>query len=169
MLKKVNNNKKEIDKIIEEIYKNNYVELCKDQYCNYILQCILNNYNEYMDKTFEKVKGNIYEFSKKEFFSHTLNIIEIIIIHGKDELKKDICKEILENDKKYNNYIENLIKDKYGNKMLVKIMEQCSKDIAGDLINRIVKIIKDIPENEKNEYCQLIWNIQKKLKYYKIK
>ena len=169
LLRIENNNKEEINKIIEEIYKNDFIELCKDQYCNYLLQCILNHCNrEYFDITFEKIKGNIYELSKKEFSSHALPIIEIIIIHGKDEQKKDICKEILENDKKYKNYIENLIKDKFCNKMLIKIIDEFPKDIAEGIIKRIVEIIKDIPENEKKEYIQLIWNIQNKLKYYKI-
>ena len=141
--------KEKIKIIIDKIYENDLVGLCKDPYCNYIIQTIIDNYNEYIDKTFEKIKGNIYEFSQKDFSSYALPIIAKIIINGKNEIKKEICQEILENDKNNKDFILDLIIDKSGNYLLQIIMDKCPKEIAGDLINRLKEVMNNIPPDDK--------------------
>lgn len=136
-------------KMIEKIYEMNLIELCKDQYSNYILQLILDNYKEkYIDKTLGKIKGNIKEFLSEEHAIHASYIIEKIIIYGNENQKKEICDEIIENDNKTKDFISNLMKDKNCNYIIQKIIDNCrEEEIIKRIIGNIPKEKKDIKGN----------------------
>ena len=143
------NSEEKKNKMIEKIYEMNLIELCKDQYSNYILQLILDNYKEkYIDKTLGKIKGNIKEFLSEEHAIHASYIIEKIIIYGNENQKKEICDEIIENDNKTKDFISNLMKDKNCNYIIQKIIDNCpEEEIIKRIIGNIPKEKKDIKGN----------------------
>lgn len=143
------NSEEKKTKMIEKIYEMNLIELCKDQYSNYILQLILDNYKEkYIDKTLGKIKGNIKEFLSEEHAIHASYIIEKIIIYGNENQKKEICDEIIENDNKTKDFISNLMKDKNCNYIIQKIIDNCpEEEIIKRIIGNIPKEKKDIKGN----------------------
>lgn len=153
LFNKLSNDEKKI-KMVEKIYEMNLIELCKGQYSNYILQLILENYNEkFIDKTLEKIKGNIKEFLSKEHAPHASYIIEKIIIYGNENQKKEIFDEIIENDDKSKNFINNLINDKNGNYLIQKIIDNCPKE--EEIIKRIKNIIPKPKKEIKGNYIYI--------------
>lgn len=151
------NSEEKKNKMIEKIYEMNLIELCKDQYSNYILQLILDNYKEkYIDKTLGKIKGNIKEFLSEEHAIHASYIIEKIIIYGNENQKKEICDEIIENDNKTKDFISNLMKDKNCNYIIQKIIDNCpEEEIIKRIIGNIPKEKKDIKGNYTYIYSNL--------------
>ena len=154
------NSEEKKTKMIEKIHEMNLIELCKDQYSNYILQLILDNYKEkYIDKTLGKIKGNIKEFLSEEHAIHASYIIEKIIIYGNENQKKEICDEIIENDNKTKDFISNLMKDKNCNYIIQKIIDNCpEKEIIKRIIGNIPKEKKDI----KGNYTYIYNNLKEK-------
>ena len=153
LLMKLENKEKRIN-MIDAIFEDDIIELCKNEYSNYVINIILCNNKEYTDKVFQSVKGHIYELSKDEYALYSLQIIEQLIENGNEDVKKQICEEIFENDNKDNNYIAYLIKNRCGNYLIRKIIEHCSEEIIKEIINRIKK-------NNKENKGYLIYIIQK--------
>ena len=146
LLKKLQN-KENIINIVDEIFKNDIFELCKDQYGNYVLGVILDKNHEYVKTVFEKIKGHIYELSENKFALYSFQIIEKLIFYGNEEHKKQICEEILKSDDKDNNYILRLINDKCGIFLIGIIIDFCSEDIIKEIFKRIKKKTKEIKKN----------------------
>ena len=152
------NSEEKKTKMIEKIYEMNLIELCKDQYSNYILQLILDNYKEkYIDKTLGKIKGNIKEFLSEEHAIHASYIIEKIIIYGNENQKKEICDEIIENDNKNKDFISNLMKDKNCNYIIQKIIDNCPED---EIIKRIKGNIPKEKKDIKGNYTYIYNNLK---------
>lgn len=152
------NSEEKKTKMIEKIYEMNLIELCKDQYSNYILQLILDNYKEkYIDKTLGKIKGNIKEFLSEEHAIHASYIIEKIIIYGNENQKKEICDEIIENDNKTKDFISNLMKDKNCNYIIQKIIDNCPED---EIIKRIKGNIPKEKKDIKGNYTYIYNNLK---------
>ena len=154
------NSEEKKNKMIEKIYEMNLIELCKDQYSNYILQLILDNYKEkYIDKTLGKIKGNIKEFLSEEHAIHASYIIEKIIIYGNENQKKEICDEIIENDNKTKDFISNLMKDKNCNYIIQKIIDNCPEE---EIIKRIIGNIPKEKKDIKGNYTYIYNNLKEK-------
>ena len=152
------NSEEKKTKMIEKIYEMNLIELCKDQYSNYILQLILDNYKEkYIDKTLGKIKGNIKEFLSEEHAIHASYIIEKIIIYGNENQKKEICDEIIENDNKNKDFISNLMKDKNCNYIIQKIIDNCPEE---EIIKRIKGNIPKEKKDIKGNYTYIYNNLK---------
>ena len=141
-------NEEKLINLINEIINDNIIELCKDQYSNYVLKIILSKDKKFLDIIFEKIKGNLAELTKNIYALYSIHIIEFIIKYGNDKQKKEICEEIIENDNKDNNYILNLINDNCGNFLIGTIIDFCPLDIIQEIINRIKKNFpKDLKRN----------------------
>ena len=142
LIMKLENKEKRIN-MINAIFEDVIIELCKNEYSNYVISIILIKNKEYTENVFQKVKGHIYELSKDKYALYSLQIIEKLIENGNEEIKKQICEEIIENDNKDNNYISYLIKDKCGNYLIRAIIEYCSEEIIKEIIDRIKKNNKE--------------------------
>jgi len=141
LLYKLNELQKEKDNennnLIDIICENNFDELCKNQYSNYILQFLIENYQNKIEFICNKLKGNIYKYSIDNYASY---IIQKVIDNGNGQQRDQIGKEIIENDKGNNNKgnnIMNLVRHKNGNYVIQKIIQFCSSNVKKDIINRI--------------------------------
>ena len=63
---------KENNNLINIICENNFDELCKNQYSNYILQVIVENYKNKIEFICNKLKGNIYNYSLDNYASYII-------------------------------------------------------------------------------------------------
>ena len=127
-------------KILDEIYEK-YTEICQDQYGNYVIQNILHKMQKGTcdNKFFEALKGKVYEYSLHKFAS---NVIEACLGVGNEKQVKDIVKEMLIQDEESedNEVIVNLVKDKYGNYVIQKMIEVSDKEDKEIIIQRIVNL-----------------------------
>ena len=127
-------------KILDEIY-DKYIEICQDQYGNYVIQNILHKMQKGTcdDKFFTALKGKIYEYSLHKFAS---NVIEACLGVGNEQQVKGIVKEMLIQDEESedNEVIVNLVKDKYGNYVIQKMIEVSDKEDKEIIIQRIVNL-----------------------------
>ena len=139
-----------INKIFEK-YKDKLNYLCKNQYSNYILQYILENYKNYIENINKSLLGNIYKFSLDKYAS---NIVEKVLEYGNKEQKDEIGKEIINN----NDCILNLSNNNYGNYVIQKAIEFCSEDIGKE----IIKKVREIPKDKRGKYWKYIYNILEK-------
>ena len=145
--------KKIIDKIFET-HKNNLIDLCKSQFGNYIIQLILEKYND--NYTFESIckelKSNVYQFSLNKTGCY---IIEKVLENGNNAQKNEIGKEIIEEDNKNKDCIITLVNDKYGNYVIQRAVAYCSEDIGKEINKRV----KNIDEQKRGKYWNFVNNI----------
>lgn len=152
-------NKEEKQKILNEIYIK-FNELCLDQYGNYVIQSILENMNKSIDDNFlSLIKGKVFEYSVHKYAS---NVIERILTDGNAKQIKEIVDEIIEKDNQDNGTIENVVKDRFGNYVIQKMIEnsdKTNKDI-------IVKKILDSPViRKKDGFCKHVMTFIEKQGY----
>lgn len=142
ILKKIKDNetKKEIiikdgetkrEHLIKEIFNHNLDNLYKNKYNNHILKYIIENYNKYIEPVYQQIKGKINELSKDNYASY---IIEMLLIKGKNELKEQILKDIIEVDKDKN---ENFNNDKCIEYIITH--NYLTEEIIKDIIKRYKK------------------------------
>ena len=147
-----------IDRIFEE-YKNILI-LCKDEYSNYILQYILENYPNNIEYFINHIKNNVYNLSQEKASS---NIIEKILEYGDDKQRDLIGKEIIEKDndeKEEKSLINKLSNHQYGNYVVQKMIEYCSEPVKKELIKRV----NNISPKDRSKYWYYIENIIEKNK-----
>lgn len=123
---------KEKNIILQEIYER-INELCMDQYGNYVIQNIVEKIKE-NGKVFEALKGKIYEYSKHKFAS---NVIEKCLSVGTREQINLIVQEIIEFDNRNNEVLFTLVKDKYGNYVVQKMIEVADLNAKEILVKKI--------------------------------
>jgi len=146
---------KENNNLIDIICDNNFDEICKNQYSNYILQLIIENHKDKIEFICNKLKGNIYNYSLDNYASY---IIQKIIEIGNSQQRDQIGKEIIENNKSGNNEensIMELVKHKNGNFVIQKVIQFCSSDIK----NQIIKKIKINNYIKRGKYSKYVCNI----------
>ena len=146
-------NEEKKNKIIEQIFTQDFDELCKNKYSNYVLQSIIGKYGVKIEDISEKLKGKISEFSLDNCASH---IVEKILVYGNKKQRDEIGKEIIEEDKKNNNCITTLVTHMNGNYVIQKAIEYCSDDIKREIIQRINS------KNIKGKYSKYVYNIMDK-------
>ena len=140
-----------INKIFEK-YKDKVNYLCKNQFSNYILQYILENYTNYIENINKSLQGNIYILSLDKYAS---NIVEKVLEYGNKEQKDEIGKELINNN---NDCILNLSNNNYGNYVIQKAIEFCSEDIGKE----IIKKVREIPKDKRGKYWKYIYNVLEK-------
>ena len=151
-----NNEKEEGSKIIDkifEIYKDNFLVLCKGEYTNYILQLTLEKYKNRIKYILEQIKGNIYTLSLDQSAS---NIIDKLIEYGDNEQRDEIGKEIININRKGDiKIIESLTNNKYGNYVIQKLIKYCSSGIKEEIITGI----NNIPMKKRKKSWRIVKDI----------
>ena len=118
---------KEIKKII--------IDLCQDQYGNYVIQHILENKKgKNCDEIFSAVEGKVYEMSIHKYAS---NVIERCLHFGSNEEKNRLIEEILSKGEKVHNSLISLVKDKFGNYVVQKMIEYSDKEKKDEIVKKI--------------------------------
>ena len=116
----------------------NINELIQDQYGNYVIQFILENQAiniEDLNPIFLSLKGRIYQYS---FHKYASNVIERCITFGNEHQKMDIINEVYEFTMKDEELIINMVRDKFANYVVQKIIEFSKNEIQQKLINIIL-------------------------------
>ena len=128
--------KDKIKKLIDKMFNNNsIIDLCQNEYSNYIIQYIIEIFKEYIETILKELKGKIIEFSKNKY---GCNIIEKLLTYGNDRQKEQIYEEIIENDINDNECIEILMKNEYGNYIIQKIIDNYKNNNSGDKLKEII-------------------------------
>ena len=130
-------NKKQIQNMLNSLF-NNINDLIQDQYGNYVIQFILENQEINKDDLlpiFYSLKGNIYQYS---FHKYASNVVERCITFGNDYQKREIINEIVELVRRDEEIIINMVRDKFANYVVQKIIEFSDSDIQQYLINIIL-------------------------------
>ena len=121
--------------MLEEINKS-IIELCHDQYGNYVIQHVLEKRNgERCNEIFKALKGKIFDMSIHKFAS---NVIERCLHYGNKEQRDGIIDEVITIDDNVHNSLLGLVKDKFGNYVVQKIIEYSDQEKKELIIKRII-------------------------------
>jgi pumilio RNA-binding family len=122
-------------KLKKEIYKN-LSDLSQDQYGNYVIQHLLEiNKGKDCEEIFRFTKGKVYEMSTHKYAS---NIIERCLYFGSKEKRYSIIDEVLSKDDYLHDSLISLVKDKFGNYVVQKMIENSEEDKKNEIIKRIL-------------------------------
>jgi hypothetical protein len=123
------------------------INLCQDQYGNYVIQHLLNHrLGQKCKEIYKALKGRILEMSMHKFAS---NVIERCLHFGTKEQKDDIINEIIapKGDNKHDPLVT-LVKDKFGNYVIQKIIEYAEPEQKEKIIQKILST--DIAKKKDN-------------------
>ena len=118
--------------VLKETYER-INELCLDQYGNYVIQNIIEKIKD-NEKIYDGIQGKIFEYSLHKFAS---NVVEKCLALGNKVQTQRIVNEIIEQDNKTNNALLSLVKDKYGNYVIQKMIEVADLKSKEILVKRI--------------------------------
>ncbi len=111
---------KEKNQILDLINKN-LIDLCQDQFGNYVIQHILEKHGgKNCPQIYQALKGRIYDMSIHKFAS---NVIEKCLFNGTDEQKTEMINELLNKEDNVHDSLISLVKDKFGNYVVQKMIE----------------------------------------------
>ena len=130
-------NKDQIKFMLNNLFIN-INDLIQDQYGNYVIQYILENQTincEELYPIFYSLRGNIYQYSFHKFAS---NVVERCITFGNEMQKKEIINEVVELVNNDEELIINMVRDRFANYVVQKIIEFSDNDIQQKLINIIL-------------------------------
>ena len=151
--------KEELIKLKKEIYKN-MLDLCQDQYGNYVIQHLLEiNKGKNCEEIFKSLKGKVYEMSIHKYAS---NIIERCLYFGTKEQKYNIIDEVLLKDDYLHDSLISLVKDKFGNYVVQKMIENSEEDKKDEIIK---KILNSYLVKRKEGYTKHVLNYIENLGY----
>ena len=119
--------------VIKEIFPN-VNELCIDQYGNYVIQNIIEKIKN-NQIIYDCIKGKIYEYSIHKFAS---NVIETCLALGTKDQIALIVTEIIEQDNKNSDVLLSLVRDKFGNYVVQKMIEVGDMKSKEILVKKIV-------------------------------
>ena len=139
-------NKDQIKFMLNNLFIN-INDLIQDQYGNYVIQFILENQAincEELYPIFYSLRGNIYQYSFHKFAS---NVVERCITFGNEIQKKEIINEVVELVKKDEELIINMVRDRFANYVVQKIIEFSDNDIQ----QMLIRIIMSRQNKIKNE------------------
>ena len=132
--------------MLSELFKD-INDLIQDQYGNYVIQFILENQsinNDDLISIYDGLKGNVYKYSFHKFAS---NVVERCLTFGDDKKRKEIINEIIELDKSNPDYIINMVKDRFANYVIQKMIEHSDYNNQ----QKLIKIILSKQNKIKNE------------------
>jgi transcriptional regulator of NAD metabolism len=119
---------KEINKII--------IDLCQDQYGNYVIQHILETRKgQKCEEIFKALENKVYEMSIHKYAS---NVIERCLHFGSKEEKDRLIDEVILKGDKMHNSLISLVKDKFGNYVVQKMIEYSDKDKKDEIVKKIL-------------------------------
>lgn len=130
-------NSEQIKHMLNSLFYN-INDLIQDQYGNYVIQFILENQainNQDLLPIFQSLKGNIYQYSFHKFAS---NVIERCITFGNEQQKREIINEVFNLVKRDEELIINMVRDKFANYVVQKIIEFSDSNIQQELIRIIL-------------------------------
>ena len=143
---------KEINKII--------IDLCQDQYGNYVIQHILeNNKGQNCKEIFKALEGKVYEMSIHKFAS---NVIERCLHFGSKEEKDHLIDEIILKGERVHNSLISLVKDKFGNYVVQKMIEYSDNSKKDEIVK---KILSSPTLKKKEGYTKHVLSYIEKLGY----
>ncbi|KAG8049761.1 hypothetical protein GUJ93_ZPchr0009g1041 [Zizania palustris] len=124
---------KDSEGIIDEILQS-ACNLAQDQYGNYVMQHILENGNDHeRGQIITKLAEQVVSMSQNKYAS---NVIEKCFKHGDGAGRDLLIKAILEQTES-NNCLLMMMKDKYGNYVIQKILETCNEHQKEALLSRM--------------------------------
>ena len=127
----------QIKEMLKKIYSH-INELILDKYGNYVVQFIIENNKEIdnLNEIYQAISGYIYNYSLHKFAS---NVIEKALSKGNEKQRKDIINEIILLDEEKKGIIISMVKDKFGNYVIQKMIEYSEPLIKQKIINKILK------------------------------
>lgn len=143
------------DPIYDQIINNYVIELCKDQYGNYVVQHILEKGNRISDKKSicHCLLGDVRLLSVHKYAS---NVVEKWIEYCEEEDKCLLIEELL-GDNNWDSVEENMslykmMDNRYGNYVVQKAIEQATCDQITILQNKIIS--SKLQENQSSNYVK---------------
>jgi hypothetical protein len=139
-------NEEQIKNMLTELF-NDINDLIQDQYGNYVIQFILENQsikNEKLSPIYESLKGNVFKYSFHKFAS---NVLERCLTYGDEKQRKVLIDEIIELDKKNPDFIINMVKDRFANYVIQKMIEFSDNNNQ----QKLIKIIMSKQDKIKND------------------
>ncbi|KAL7719099.1 PUM-HD domain-containing protein [Entamoeba marina] len=132
--------KEQLNKIIPNLMVN-CSELIQDQYGNFVIQRLMDNYPDILTDVISCITGNVVYYSKQKFSS---NVVEKCLKSGSKAQVSVLLNELYESES-----ISVLIEDQYGNFVI-----QASLDCVPENEKESVasKILPHIPKNGKFSY-----------------
>jgi len=122
----------EKEKVLNEILYR-ALDVIQDQYGNYVIQHIIEKKGaENCNKIFQFLSGKIYDFSVHKFAS---NVVEKCLCVGTENQRKAITEEVL--NKEDNDSLLAMVKDKYGNYVVQKMIEFSNQKTKELIIKKI--------------------------------
>ena len=84
---------------------------------------------------YEGLKGNVYKYFFHKFVS---NVVERCLTFGNENQRKEIINEIIELDQNDQEYIINMVKDRFANYIIQKMIEHSDYNNQQKLIKMIL-------------------------------
>jgi len=160
----------QIRPILNEVFQR-VLDLTKDQYGNYVISHVLEHGND-SDKEFviSKMRKKVLMLSLHKFGS---NVIEKCLVFGDPKQKEDIINEVVyarinnEEGQSHatsyqNNTLNDLIKDKYGNYVIQRVLDMSNEQGRKILIEKITKIGSFIKKQNKTHARHVFTFLEKK-------
>jgi len=120
------------EKVLDEVLSRG-LELIQDQYGNYVIQHIVEKSGaNKCDKIYRFIAGKVYDFSIHKFAS---NVVEKCLTLGNSKQRKEIVDEILARED--NDSLLAMVRDKYGNYVVQKMIENSDQRTKELIIKRI--------------------------------
>lgn len=133
------------------------LELVQDQYGNYVIQHIIEkqtNTNSYLvEIIWKELKGKIFDLSIHKYAS---NAIEKLLAYGGQKIRKEIIEEIITKDDQFSDSLLAMVRDKYGNYVVQKLIEVADNRMKENMVNRIVS---SQAMKKRDGFCKLNNNI----------
>ena len=139
-------NEEQIKNMLTELFSD-INDLIQDQYGNYVIQFILENQsikNEKLSPIYESLKGNVFKYSFHKFAS---NVLERCLTYGDEKQRKVLIDEIIELDEKNPDFIINMVKDRFANYVIQKMIEFSDNNNQ----QKLIKIIMSKQDKIKND------------------
>ena len=143
-------------KRINEIVINNFVILSESPFGNYGVQYLMEIWDENDLKDIkDKILENIYELSLQQFSSNVIEkAIETFSVESREKILKKLCFE--------DNFIVNLINNKFGKFVLNKAIKYMQTDMSKEFERNLNKNINNniYKNKDKNKIKKLLMKIK---------
>lgn len=129
----------EVDALVDEILPN-IGDLTFDASGNYVSQSIImHGKTIHKKQVISLLKKDMVKYSTQKYAS---NVMECLFKYCSNSQRKEIVKEILKPAKSNSSILDKMLKDKYGNYVIQKILEKLDKSDREAMISKILEITK---------------------------
>lgn len=128
-----------VDEIIEkQVIDENLQELTTHASGNYVIQSILmHGKTSHKKKVVSFFKNNLLKFATQKYSS---NVIECCFKFCSNAQRKELIKELQKSNKSGPSNLEKMLKDRFGNYVIQKMLEKLDKFDRESVINKIMEI-----------------------------